>query len=75
MSEHPGDPTNAETVAYFNAKTKRLEDKIKKLSKVLDELCANAEPVCDSLEMGQMLKSPETLAKFRKALNDGWQAL
>lgn len=42
MSDHQGDPTHAETVAYFNAKTKRLEDKIKKISKALDNLCAHA---------------------------------
>lgn len=48
---------------------------IEKLTHVLDELCANAEPVCDCLEMGQTLKSPDTLRNFRKSLNDGWAAI
>jgi len=80
--EHIGDPTIAETIAYFDAKianlnreNAELKAQNKKFLTVLDELCANAEPVCDSLEMGQALKSPKTLINFRKALNDGWAAI
>ena len=80
--EHPGNPTKAETVNYFKTLVKEghltidaiiLENM--NLKSVLDELCANAEPVCDCLEMGQTLKSPDTLRNFRKALNDGWAAI
>lgn len=80
--EHLGDPTTAETIAFFDgkiAKLKRenisLRAEKEKLLTLLDELCANAEPVCDCLEMGQTLKSPDTLRNFRKALNDGWAAI
>jgi len=82
-----GNPTRDETVAYFerllkerDRKISHLEYQVKKQSaknliRLLDELCANAEPVCDCLEMGQSLKSPKTLSNFRKALNDGWAAI
>jgi len=77
-----GNPTQAETVAYFDAKIGKLKRensdlkaKNEKLLSLLCELCANGEPVCDSLEMGQTLKSPQTLINFRKALNDGWAAI
>lgn len=52
-----------------------LVNKNKNIRMILAELCAHAEPVCDSLEMGQSLKSPDTLKNFRRTLNDGWAAL
>jgi hypothetical protein len=80
--QHVGNPTMEETIAFFDAKIAKLnrekaelKAQNKKFLTVLDELCANAEPVCDSLEMGQTLKSPKTLINFRKALNDGWAAI
>jgi len=80
--QHIGEPTVAETIAYYDEKIGKLnrekaelKAKNEKFLTVLDELCANAEPVCDSLEMGQALKSPKTLINFRKALNDGWAAI
>lgn len=79
---HLGDATLPEAIAYFEVKMAKLtKEKLllrtenAKLKNVLDELCANAEPVCDSLEMGQSLKSPDTLKNFRKALSAGWAAL
>ena len=86
-NEHLGEPTRDETIAYFDKLIKERDRKIahleflvkkksaKNLLKVLDELCANAEPVCDCLEMGQTLKSQDTLKNFRKALNEGWASL
>lgn len=73
MDNHIGNPTQAETVAYFDAKIKALKLELKAVKRTLDDLCANAEPVCDSLEMGQSLKSPKTLKLFRAALNKGWE--
>lgn len=73
--DHIGNPTQAETVAYYDAKIKVIKLELKIVKKALDDLCANAEPVCDSLEMGQDLKSPKTLKLFRAALNNGWEKL
>ncbi len=80
--QHIGEPTVAETIAYYDEKIGKLnrekaelKAKNQKFLTVLDELCANAEPVCDSLEIGQPLKSPKTLADFRKALDAAWAAL
>ena len=82
-----GNPTRDETVAYFERLLKERDRKIsnirflvkkkseKNLIRLLDELCANAEPVCDCLEMGQTLKSPDTLKNFRLALNKAWAAI
>jgi len=77
-----GDATLPEAIAYFEVRLAKLtKEKLllrtqnAKLKNVLDELCAHAEPVCDCLEMGQALKSQETLKNFRKALNDGWAEL
>ena len=77
-----GDATLPEAIAYFEVKLAKLtKEKLllrtqnANLKNVLDELCAHAEPVCDSLEMGQALKSPDTLKNFRRTLNDGWAAL
>lgn len=77
-----GDATLPEAIAYFEAKMARLtKEKLllrvenAKLKSILDELCANAEPVCDCLEMGKTLQSPNTLKNFRRTLNDGWVAL
>lgn len=79
---HLGDATLPEVIAYFEVKMAKLtKQKIllitqnAKFKNVLDELCANSEPVCDCLEMGQTLKSPDTLKNFRKALNEGWAAI
>ena len=77
-----GDATLPEAIAYFEVKLAKLtKEKLllrtqnAKLKNVLEDLCAHAEPVCDSLEMGQWLKSPETLKKFREHLSRGWEAL
>lgn len=77
-----GDATLPEVIAYFEVKMAKLTKeklllraKNVKLRNVLDELCAHAEPVCDSLEMGQALKSPDTLKNFREHLSRGWEAL
>jgi hypothetical protein len=77
-----GDATLPEAIAYFEVKLAKLtKEKLllriqnAKLKNVLDELCAHAEPVCDTLEMGQSLKSPDTLKNFREHLSRGWEAL
>ena len=77
-----GDATLPEAIAYFEVRLAKLtkenlllRTQNAKLKNVLDELCAHAEPVCDALEMGQNLKSPDTLKNFRRTLNDGWAAL
>lgn len=77
-----GDATLPEAIAYFEVKMARLtKEKLllrtqnAKLRNVLDELCAHAEPVCDSLEMGQPLRSPDTLKNFREHLSRAWEAL
>jgi len=79
---HIGEATLPETIAYFDGVIKKITEEKRRLQKenakfigLLDELCAHAEPVCDSLEMGQALKSPDTLTNFRKSLNDGWAAI
>lgn len=77
-----GDATLPEAIAYFEVKMAKLtkeklllRTKNAKLRNVLDNLCAHAEPVCDSLEMGQDLTSPETLKSFREHLSRAWEAL
>ena len=64
--------TNFEELQYLAL---GMASHVEKLTHVLDDLCANAETVCDCLEMGQTLKSPDTLRNFRKSLNDGWAAI
>ena len=84
-----GDATLPEAIAYFEVKLAKLmkeneavskkyilaRERVNVLHGLLDELCAHAEPVCDSLEMGQALKSPDTLKNFREHLSRGWEAL
>lgn len=77
-----GDATLPEAIAYFEVKLAKLtKEKLllrtqnAKLKNVLYELCAHAEPVCDTLEMERTLISKDTLKNFRRTLNDGWAAL
>lgn len=74
-----GELTVEEEVEYFGklmdnraAIMREQAAKIAKLTKALDELCYNAEPVCECLEMGQVLQTPKTLRSFRAALDSGW---
>lgn len=78
---HIGDATLPETIAYCDGVIKKITEEKRQLQKenakligLLDELCAHAEPVCDSLEMGQTLKLAETLAT-RIVLNAAWAAI
>ena len=77
-----GDATLPEAIAYFEVKMAKLtKEKLllrvenAKLKSILDELCAHAEPVCDTLEMERTLISKDTLKNFRRTLNDGRAAL
>ena len=77
-----GDATLPEAIAYFDVKLAKLtKEKLllrtqnAKLKNVLYELCAHAEPVCDTLEMERTLISKDTLKNFRRTLNDGRAAL
>ena len=77
-----GDATPLEVIAYFDEKMRKRDviessqiTAIAILRNALDSLAANAEPVCDSLEMGKALKSGKTLKSFRVALDRAWELL
>ena len=77
-----GDATATEVVVYFEEKMRKRDEReaaqvttIAILRNALDELAANADPVCDSLEMGKALKSVNTLKSFRVALDRAWELL
>jgi len=77
-----GDAPLPEAIAYTEVRSAKLtteqlllRTQYAKLTYVLDELCAHAEPVCDTLEMERTLISKDTLKNCRRTLNDGWAAL
>ena len=74
-SEHRRRETDRVDKVCIKYQLDTANKRIAELELIIDELCANAEPVCDSLEMGQDLKSDKTLSSFRKALDAAWNTL